>query len=78
MLACDDMASLYQYRFLCGGYLQKRSKRAAEYKTYLLCFQHLVPVSPGEKAIDLAGLLKQLGHSLLKCIFCHSCFRLQI
>lgn len=32
MLASDDMASLYQYRFLCGGYLQKKSKRAAEYK----------------------------------------------
>lgn len=26
MLACDVMASLYQYRFLYGGYLQKEVK----------------------------------------------------
>lgn len=54
----------------------KRNKRAAEYNIYLPCFQYLVPVSPGEKVIDLAGLLKESGRSLLKCMFCHSCFRL--
>lgn len=56
----------------------KTNKWAAEYKTHLLCFPYSVPVSPGGKVTHLAGLLKQLGHFSLKCMFCHSCFRLRI